>query len=154
MFCLIGHVHVITVVLSRKGHLLTQFSYNLLQQMSALICCTNFSNTIVNLRSCRMSGFRTAQTIHFFRIWPPCLIHNKQAKNTYLFMDYKLVRGHSRLPKNPPLKFGGIATAVIIIIQYLYSALKSCKGYRGACGFRLRLSKQVCFEVFLKVCKV
>jgi len=41
---------------------------------------------------------------------------------------------------------------IIIIIQYLYSALKFCKGYRGAGGFRLRLSKQVCFEVFLKVC--
>jgi len=40
------------------------------------------------------------------------LIHNKQAKNTYLFTDYKLFRGHSRLPKNPPRKFGGIATAI------------------------------------------
>jgi len=39
---------------------------------------------------------------------------------------------------------------IIIIIQYLYSALKSCKGYRGAGGFRLRLSEEVCFEVFLK----
>jgi len=39
---------------------------------------------------------------------------------------------------------------IIIIIQYLYSALKSCKGYGGAGGFRLRLSKQVCFEVFFK----
>jgi len=39
---------------------------------------------------------------------------------------------------------------IIIIIQYLYSALKSCKGYRGAGGFRLSLSKQVCFEVFFK----
>ena len=37
---------------------------------------------------------------------------------------------------------------IIIILQYLYSALKSCKGYRGAGGFRLRLSKQVCFEVW------
>jgi len=36
---------------------------------------------------------------------------------------------------------------IIIIIQYLFSALKSFKGYRGAGGFRLRLSKQV----FLKV---
>jgi len=43
---------------------------------------------------------------------------------------------------------------IIIIIQYLYSALKSCSGYRGAGGFRLRLSKQVCFEVFLKMCRV
>ena len=43
---------------------------------------------------------------------------------------------------------------IIIIIQYLYIALKSCKGYRGAGGFRLRLSKQMCFEVILKVCKV
>ena len=34
--------------------------------------------------------------------------------------------------------------------QYLYSALKSCKGYGGAGGFRLRLSEQVCFEVFFK----
>ena len=42
----------------------------------------------------------------------------------------------------------------IIIMQRLYSALKSCKGYGGAGGFRLRLSEQVCFEVFLKVCKV
>jgi len=33
-------------------------------------------------------------------------------------------------------------------MQYLYSALKSRKGYRGAGGFRLRLSKQVCLEVF------
>ena len=47
-----------------------------------------------------------------------------------------------------------IIIIIIIIIQYLYSALKSCKGYRGAGGFRLRLSKQVCFKVFLKVCKV
>ena len=39
---------------------------------------------------------------------------------------------------------------IIIIIQHLYSAIKSCKGYRGAGGFRLRLSKQVCFEVFFK----
>jgi len=31
------------------------------------------------------------------------------------------------------------AAVIIIIIQYLYSALKSCKGYRGAGGFRLRL---------------
>ena len=38
----------------------------------------------------------------------------------------------------------------IIIIQHLYSALKSCKGYGGAGGFRLRLSEQVCFEVFFK----
>jgi len=45
-------------------------------------------------------------------------------------------------------------TTTTTIIQYLYSALKSCKGYRGAGGFRLRLSKQVCFEVFLKLCKV
>jgi len=38
---------------------------------------------------------------------------------------------------------------IIIIIQHLYSAsLKSCKGYGGADGFRLRLSEQVCFEVF------
>jgi len=36
-------------------------------------------------------------------------------------------------------------------MQYLYSALKSCKGYRGcAGGFRLRLSEQVCFGVFFK----
>ena len=28
----------------------------------------------------------------------------------------------------------------IIIIQHLYSALKSCKGYGGAGGFRLSLS--------------
>ena len=35
---------------------------------------------------------------------------------------------------------------IIIIIHYLYSALKSCKGYRGAGGFRLRLSKQVFFK--------
>jgi len=39
-------------------------------------------------------------------------------------------------------------------MQHLYSALKSCKGYGGAGGFRLRLSEQVCFGVFLKVCKV
>jgi len=39
---------------------------------------------------------------------------------------------------------------IIIIIQHLYSALKSCKGYGGAGGFRLRLSEQVCFEVFFK----
>ena len=38
----------------------------------------------------------------------------------------------------------------IIIIQYLYSALKSYEGYRGAGGFRLRLSQQVSFEAFLK----
>jgi len=42
---------------------------------------------------------------------------------------------------------------IIIIIQYLYSVLKSCKGYEDAGGFRLRLSEQVCFEVFLEVCK-
>jgi len=47
-----------------------------------------------------------------------------------------------------------IITIIIIIIQHLYSGLKSCKGYGGADGFRLRLSEQVCFEVFLKVCKV
>jgi len=41
-----------------------------------------------------------------------------------------------------------IIIIIIIIIQYLYSALKCCKGYRGAGGFRLRLFKQVCFEVF------
>jgi len=35
---------------------------------------------------------------------------------------------------------------IIIIIQHLYSALKSCKGYGGAGGFRLRLSKQVFFK--------
>ena len=39
-----------------------------------------------------------------------------------------------------------------LIIQYLYSALKFSEGYRGAGGFRLRLSEQVCFEVLLKVC--
>jgi len=39
---------------------------------------------------------------------------------------------------------------IIIIIQYLYSALKSCTGYIGAGGFRLRLSEQVCFEVFFR----
>ena len=38
----------------------------------------------------------------------------------------------------------------IIIIQHLYSALKSCKGYGGAGGFGLRLSEQVCFDVFFK----
>ena len=43
-----------------------------------------------------------------------------------------------------------LACIIIIIIQYLYSALKSCKGYGGAGGFRLRLSEQVCFEVFFK----
>jgi len=43
---------------------------------------------------------------------------------------------------------------IMIIIQYLYTTLKSCKGYIGAGGFRLRLSEEVCFEVFLKVCKV
>ena len=43
-----------------------------------------------------------------------------------------------------------IIIIIIIIIQYLYSALKSCKGYGGAGGFRLRLSEQVCFEVFFK----
>ena len=47
-----------------------------------------------------------------------------------------------------------IIIIIIIIIQYLYGALKSCKGYGGAGGFRLRLSERVCFEVFLKVCKV
>jgi len=47
-----------------------------------------------------------------------------------------------------------IIIIIIIIIHLLYSALKSCKGYGGAGGFRLRLSEQVCFEVFLKVCKV
>jgi len=39
---------------------------------------------------------------------------------------------------------------IIIIIQHLYSASKSCKGDRGAGGFRLRLSEQMCFEVFFK----
>ena len=39
---------------------------------------------------------------------------------------------------------------IIIVIHHLYSALKSCKGYGGAGGFRLRLSEQVCFEVFFK----
>ena len=43
-----------------------------------------------------------------------------------------------------------IIIIIIMIIQYLYSALKSCKGYGGAGGFRLRLSEQVCFEVFFK----
>jgi len=43
-----------------------------------------------------------------------------------------------------------IIIIIIIIIQYLCSALKSCKGYRVAGGFRLRLSEQVCFEVFFK----
>jgi len=43
---------------------------------------------------------------------------------------------------------------IIIIIQHLYSALKSCRRYGGTGGFRLRLSEQVCFEVFLKVGKV
>ena len=47
-----------------------------------------------------------------------------------------------------------IIIIIIIIIQHLYSALKSCKGCGGAGGFRLRLSEQVCFGVFLKVCKV
>ena len=46
-----------------------------------------------NLHSCRMSGLQTAHTVHFLRLQPPCLIHNKQAKNTYLFVDYKLFRG-------------------------------------------------------------
>jgi len=50
--------------------------------------------------------------------------------------------------------WSGINIIIIIIIQYLYSVLQSCKGYRGAGGFWLRLSKQVCFEVFLKVCAV
>ena len=58
-------------------HLSTQFSYNHLQQMSALICCNNFSNTIGNLRSCRTSGLRAAYTIHFLRIRLLCLIHNE-----------------------------------------------------------------------------
>jgi len=44
----------------------------------------------------------------------------------------------------------GFALIIIVIIQHLYSALKSCKGYGGAGGFRLRLSEQVCFEVFFK----
>jgi len=57
-----------------------------------------------------------------------------------------VVRHYSALAR--PLV--GVSLIIIIIIQYLYSALKSCKGYRGAGGFRLRLSKQVCFEVFLK----
>jgi len=35
-----------------------------------------------------------------------------------------------------------MTTIIIIIIQHLYSALKSCKGYGGAGGFRLRLSEQ------------
>jgi len=39
---------------------------------------------------------------------------------------------------------------IIIIIQHLYSAFMSCRGYRGVGGFRLRLSDQVCFEVFFK----
>jgi len=43
-----------------------------------------------------------------------------------------------------------IIIIIIIIIQHLYSALKSFKGYGGAGGFRLRLSEQVCFEVFFK----
>jgi len=46
--------------------------------------------------------------------------------------------------------FSDDSAIIIIIIQYLYSALKSCKRYRGAGGFRLRLSEQVCFEVFFK----
>jgi len=37
---------------------------------------------------------------------------------------------------------------------FIYT-LKSCKGYRGAGGFRLRLSEQVYFEVFFKgVCSM
>ena len=44
--------------------------------------------------------------------------------------------------------FETISTIIIIIIQHLYSALKSCKEYGGAGGFRLRLSEQVCCEVF------
>jgi len=43
-----------------------------------------------------------------------------------------------------------IIIIIIIIIHHLYSALQSCKGYGGAGGFRLRLSEQVCFEVFFK----
>jgi len=38
-----------------------------------------------------------------------------------------------------------------IIIQYLCSTLKSCKGYRDTGGFRLRVSERVCFAVFLKM---
>ena len=44
----------------------------------------------------------------------------------------------------------GLLVIIIIIIQHLYSALKSCKGYGGAGGFRLRLSEQVCFGGFFK----
>jgi len=43
-----------------------------------------------------------------------------------------------------------VKVIIIIIIQYLYGALKSCKGYRSAGRFRLRLSEQVCFEVVFK----
>jgi len=37
---------------------------------------------------------------------------------------------------------------ILTIIQYLYSALMSCKGYRGAVGFRLRVSEQVFLRCF------
>jgi len=59
--------------------------------------------------------------------------------------------------KDDPMECGsyrGINSNNNIIIQHLYSALKSCKRYGGAGGSGLRLSEQVCFEVFLKVCKV
>jgi len=46
-----------------------------------------------------------------------------------------------------------IMMIIIIIIQYLYSALKSCKGYRGAGGFRLRLLDQV-VQVYYDVVSV
>jgi len=55
---------------------------------------------------------------------------------------------------NPYTEEQELPIIIIIIIQYLYSVLKSCKGYGGAGGFRLRLSEQVYFEVFLEVCKV
>ena len=66
-------------------------------------------------------------------------------KSRVLHKKLSYHRGTARCP---------VSVEILIIIQYLYSALKSCKGHRGAGGFRLRLSEQVCFEVFLKECKV
>jgi len=102
------------------------------------------------------------------QIVPPDFHQKTQCltKNSIFFLGRGIARSPDLSPVDPPLapnKASWICpfaspripvTSTIIIIQHLYSALKSCKGYRGAGGFRLGLSEQVCFEVFLKVCTI
>ena len=61
---------------------------------------------------------------------------------------------HSDYGEDARVLLNGVTCTVSVaatVIQYLYSTLKSCKGHRGAGGFRSRLSEQVSFEVFLPV---